>query len=205
MYHPPGKLSHIPDPSRPEVSLWSWRRWYPREVWKIWGKSSMCDPWFSWRVLIRTNCSEKDFSSVCPDSNHQRQPVWKVKRAMAPWLKSVWGKLWWMREIFARWLESKVFQTTISVWFLVPQISLGFIKFAETSDAEKVLRTWDPDRPSCKICEQHWLQTWEDAVAPWGKFCINISEPTWSHSNRIPWDLKDHGWSGDLRPQMWFP
>ena len=34
-----------------------------------------------------------------------------------------------------------MFQTTISVWFLVPQISLGFIKFAETSDAEKVLRT----------------------------------------------------------------
>ena len=100
----------------------------------------MCDPWFSWRVLIRTNCLNNHWICV-PRFKSSKTTSLESQRAMAPWLKSVWGKMWWMREIFARWLESKVFQTTISVWFLVPQISLGFIKFAETSDAEKVLRT----------------------------------------------------------------
>lgn len=165
----------------------------------------MCDPWFSWRVLIRTNCLNNHWICV-PRFKSSKTTSLESQRAMAPWLKSAWGKLWWMRERFARWLESKMFQATISVWFLVPQISLGFIKFAETSDAEKVLRTEIQIdrhvRPANSVDFKHAKMQW---LQFGGKFCINLSEPTWSHSNRIPWDLKDHGWCRDLRPQMRFP
>lgn len=78
IYHPQvnGRISRIP--FGPEVSLWSWRRWYPREVWKIWGNPQCVTLDFLgefWYGQI----AWKTIESVCPDSNHQRQPVWKVK------------------------------------------------------------------------------------------------------------------------------
>ncbi len=55
-----------------------WSRWYPREVWKVW-RNPQCAALDFLEEFWYRNDWWNDRFDVCPDSNHQRQPDWKVK------------------------------------------------------------------------------------------------------------------------------